>query len=396
LRYSQAEFRIAEPTGRERAAWTETCPLDDVPGEWHPHWDRLAARAAEPNAFAERWFVTTGARHLLRERGAGLIGAWTEEEGERALLGLLPLRIERRYGRSPIRHVENWLHHHSFLGTPLVRAGRETAFWTAVLDALDRAPWADGFFHINGLVEGGPVHRGLVEAARRLGRPCDTVHRSERALLASDLSPSAYYESTLRKKKRKELKRLSARLAELGALAFSTLRPGDDAGRWCDDFLALEASGWKGRRGSALASHPATEAFFRETFRAAAGAGRLDALRLTCGGRPIAMLINLLAPPGAFSFKTAIDEDYARFSPGVLIQIENLRLLERGDVAWTDSCAVEDHPMINSLWRQRRSIVRATVPLSGCRRRAAFAAARMLENGSALLRRLTTRTGAKA
>jgi hypothetical protein len=74
----------------------------------------------------------------------------------------------------------------------------------------------------------------------------------------------------------------------------------------------------------------------------------------------------------------------------VLIQIENLQVLERPDVAWTDSCAVENHPMINSLWTERRSIVRVTVPLAGRRRRAIHAAARALETGSALLRRLLT------
>jgi hypothetical protein len=44
-----------------------------------------------------------------------------------------------------------------------------------------------------------------------------------------------------------------------------------------------------------------------------------------------------------------------------------------------DSCAVEDHPMIDSLWTERRAIVRVTVPLKGARRSAAYALARALE-----------------
>jgi len=371
------------------------CPLGEVPGEWHAHWDRLAAGASEPNVFAEPWFMLASARHLLPAGPIWLMSVWRGEGEASRLLGLLPVRIEPGYGRSPVPHVENWLHDHSFLGTPLVNPNDERAFWTAILEALDDAPWARGFLHITKLVEGGPVHLGLVEAARKLGRPCDIVHRAERALLASRLSPQAYYESSFRKKKRKELKRLSARLAELGALAFSVLQQPEEVRGWCDDFLALEASGWKGRSGSALALDPAKEAFFREIFREAFGAGKLEAVRLTLDGRPIAMLISFLAPPGAFSFKMAIDEEHARFSPGVLLQIENLRMLDRGDIAWTDSCAVENHPMINSLWRERRSIVRVTVPLSGWRRRAIFVAARTVENGAAMLRRLTARIGAK-
>ena len=69
------------------------------------------------------------------------------------------------------------------------------------------------------------------------------------------------------------------------------------------------------------------------------------------------------------------------------MQIENLRILERSDVAWMDSCAVEGHPMIESLWGERREIVRISVPLKGWRRRATFAASRALESAAALVRR---------
>ena len=63
-------------------------------------------------------------------------------------------------------------------------------------------------------------------------------------------------------------------------------------------------------------------------------------------------------------------------------------MLARADIAWTDSCAVENHPMINSLWTERRSIVRVTVPLAGGGRRLVHAAARALEIASGGLRRL--------
>ncbi|MEV8367911.1 hypothetical protein, partial [Streptomyces niveus] len=45
-------------------------------------------------------------------------------------------------------------------------------------------------------------------------------------------------------------------------------------------------------------------------------------------------------------------------------------------------CAVEDHPMIDSLWAQRRSVVRVSVPLSGWRRGAAFRLARAAEDAA--------------
>jgi hypothetical protein len=49
--------------------------------------------------------------------------------------------------------------------------------------------------------------------------------------------------------------------------------------------------------------------------------------------------------------------------------------------------------MINSLWGERRTIVRVTVPLSGPRRRAEFQFCRLLENASAAVRARRGTTG---
>jgi len=345
-------------------------------------WEELTASASEPNPFVESWFVAAAARYLASER----VRLAEVREGS-TLLGLLPLTIERRYGRIPVRHVQNWNHANSFLGTPLVRSGEEEAFWRTLLDGLDRAPWASGFLHLEGLAADGPVARGLAAAAASLGRAAPVVHSERRAFLESSLTAARYYEQTVRKKKRKELARLRNRLAELGPLTTRALLPEDDLAAWCDDFLALERSGWKGREGTALGCDAAGEHFFREALAAAHAAGRLQLLRMQLGGRPIAMLVNFLTPPGSFSFKTAYDEEYARFSPGVLIQIENLRILEQPGIAWMDSCAAQDHPMIDSLWAERRTLVRVTLPLRGPRRRLTFAAARALEKLSAARRR---------
>ena len=354
-------------------------------------WSDLVTDAAEPNSFAEGWFVEAGLHHLARAADVRLLQVW--EDG--GLLGLLPLAVQTRYGRVPVRHVQNWNHANDFLGVPLIRAGHGEAFWTAALRTLDHAAWAPGFLHLNGLVEGGPAHAALVRAAGAHGRPCDVVHRSVRALLASQLSPDAYYADTVRKKKRKELGRLQRRLGELGALTSATLTSADEVAPWCDAFLRLEHAGWKGRAGSSLASAPGTEGFFRDAVAGAFDAGRLEFRRMDLDGAPVAMLINFVASPGSFSFKTAFDEAYSRYSPGVLIQLDNLSLMERPDIDWMDSCAAENHPMIDSLWAERRAVVRVSVPLSGWRRGAEFRIARTLENGSARLRDARRRMGRK-
>ena len=337
-------------------------------------WAELAARASEPNAFAEHWFVAAALRTLPPGREIRLIEA---RRGGR-LIGLLPFEIVRFYARLPVAVVQNWCHDHAFLGTPLVAAGEEKAFWAAAIEALNEADLPANLVHLWRMTEGGPVERAFGGAV---------VHRRIRAFLQSDLAPAAYYERAVRQKKRKELRRLRNRLADLGRVEALILDDRAALDAWCDAFLALEKAGWKGREGTALACDPGNEAFFRRVVAAAWDEGRLQFRRLDVEGRPVAMLVNFLCPPGSFSFKTAFDEGFAHFSPGVLLQIENLDILDRADIAWTDSCAAQDHPMIDSLWTERRSIVRVTLPLRGWRRRTVWAFCRALEMASARLRR---------
>lgn len=331
-------------------------------------WDFLARDAAEPNPFFESWYLLPSLRHLPDTGSVTVL----RYEVEGRLAGLLPIRRESRYYRYPVPNLQSWLHPNCFCGTPLVAKGHEAGFWRAVLSWADTRAGAALFLHLRGVVLGGPLHAALEAVTARDRRPVALVHEEARAMLASDMAPEAYLDASVTGKKRKELRRQARRLAEEGTL--ETVRQLDEAGldRWCDQFLALEAAGWKGAAGSALAAAPATEALFRESLVGAAARGRLERLSLCLDGQPLAMLASFVTPPGVFSYKTAFDEGFARFSPGVLLQRENLAVLDRSDIAWSDSCAAEDHPMIDHLWRERRRVGRLSVAIGGPLRRAAF------------------------
>ena len=80
-------------------------------------------------------------------------------------------------------------------------------------------------------------------------------------------------------------------------------------------------------------------------------------LALHVDGRPIAHKLNFLSGPGSFAFKIAFDEEYARYSPGVLLEWENIRRLHaQSKVKWMDSCADPSHPMFDRLLADRRTI----------------------------------------
>lgn len=344
-----------------RVAWRSMAAPAEVAA-----WDALAERASEPNPFLESWYLLPSLHHLVGEPGIVRF----DRGGQ--LAGLLPLHQVPRYYRYPLPNLVNWQHPNMFCGAPLVARGAEAAFWRALLDWADRHAGAALFLHLRDMPLTGALHAALAEVLAEQRRRAEVVHREDRALLASPLGPEAYWEASVSGKKRKELRRQANRLADEGEVAIHRSTGEEDIARWCQDFLRLEQAGWKGKAGSALACSPATAAVFTESLAGAAERGRLERLTLTLDGKPIAMLASFLSPPGAFSFKTAFDEAYARFSPGVLLQQANLAILDNPAIAWTDSCAAADHPMIDHIWRERRPIGRMSIAIGGAARRFAF------------------------
>jgi hypothetical protein len=143
--------------------------------------------------------------------------------------------------------------------------------------------------------------------------------------------------------------------------------------------VALEAAGWKGRERVAAASEPHVEAYVRRLLAEAHAAGRLDMRRLELAGRTISMIAHIESGASAISFKIAYDEDYARYSPGVLLQMD---YLERGlTLDWVDSCATPGHPMFDTLWLERRPIVTLMVPFNRATARLVCAAEDAVRSG---------------
>lgn len=333
-----------------------------------PEWGDLAARAADPNVFAEPWMIAAGLGCTLGELPQSIV---TRAADGRAT-GFAMIQPAMRYGRLPLPHVRLWSHPNCFGATATAGAGDESTMWQGLVGEVSRLHPSAMLLALPGIVEGSALHRGLIDAAAALDLPIVTEDSVTRALLATDLDPEAYWEQAVRGKKRKELRRQWARLGEEGTLTVDQLTPESDIASWISEFLKLELGGWKGANGSALGSAPETERFFRDAMTAAHERGAVAMTALRIDGWAIAILVTLLSGGAGFSFKTAFDESYARFSPGVLLQRESLSLLRDLDLDWIDSCAAQDHPMIDSLWTGRRTVLTLALPLPGARSRIAF------------------------
>jgi hypothetical protein len=94
------------------------------------------------------------------------------------------------------------------------------------------------------------------------------------------------------------------------------------------------------------------------------GKAQLHLLKLD--GRPIAVAIVLFSGDRAWFWKTAYDERYAHFSPGVLNALDLTAALGRDPrLSLVDSCAVAPHPMVDHLWGERLVVADWLVPLAG-------------------------------
>jgi len=335
--------------------WVEIIDARALPPELAAEWDDLAANAADPNVFYERWFLEPA----LASFGAGsdrvlvcIHRRSSRKDVAPAMVGLFPLeRTPDAWGRA--RTLKLISNDYTFLQTPLIRQGHVVETWETFLAWADERSGCD-LIDLP-LVRGeGSVGRSLIEAIHR--RQSTTLISSvhARALLRRSASEEECLAAALTSKQRHQYERQARRLAEQGPVEYRHMERNDEAPQWIDWFIDLESRGWKGDARTALATEEVACQFVRNMLLGAAQRGRMQAIGIWLNGRPIALKLNLLATPGSFAFKIAYDEAFAKFSPGVLLELENIRLFHQGnEAAWMDSCAAPDHPMINRIWRDR-------------------------------------------
>lgn len=348
--------------------WRSLDELGAVVGPWQA----LAMRAIEPNVFYEPAFARAAIPVFGRNAGAVLV--WSSD---RRLLGLFPARIEsRRFGmRLPV--LVGWSHPYAPLGTPLIdrdEADRVIAAW---LRFVAETPSLPGLVLLPLVAADGPVH-ALIEAAARGGvTEAASLNPRERALLMPQDDRALYVEHSLGQHQHKELRRHFRRLGDSGAVLFTTATTPQAVAAAVENFLDLEARGWKGRAGTAAADHEELRGFFRAALAGLAAQGGVAIDRLMVDGNAIAATILLRSGDRAWFWKTAYDESFALVSPGVMLAVVLTdTLVEDETVVSTDSCANGRHPMIDDIWRERLALCDCLI---AARHGPSFALARQLE-----------------
>jgi CelD/BcsL family acetyltransferase involved in cellulose biosynthesis len=121
------------------------------------------------------------------------------------------------------------------------------------------------------------------------------------------------------------LGRRRRRLSELGELTVECFVGGPDLDRALDDGFSVEGSGWKTERGTAIASDPQTEMFYRDFARSAAERGWLRLWFLRLDGRPLAFKYGIESGGVQYFLKGGYDPAYKQHSPAQVLQYDVLR-----------------------------------------------------------------------
>ena len=326
-----------------------------------PAWEELAAAAIEPNVFYEHWMLLPA----LEAFGSGkdiaivlvLIHDPYKPDAPAKLGGLFPLEPIRPLKKFKVSAVSLWQHLHCYACTPLVRADTAKECMAEFFRWFRSGGAGASLLELGCISGDGPFHRMLIDLSNELGLRSCITDIFTRGLWHAGYDKNTDAESAVSGDLRRRLRRKEKRLSERGRVEHLAIRPEDDIGRWIDEFLQIEASGWKGQRGSALASSDGGRRYFTQIVTSAFRRGRLLMLGLNFDGHPIARRCAFVAREGSFAFKTAYDEEFADFSPGAMLEMDSMRQLHAlPGVRWMDSCATTDNFLVNRLSNDRKTI----------------------------------------
>jgi CelD/BcsL family acetyltransferase involved in cellulose biosynthesis len=341
-------------------------------------WTSLVART-EGNVFLDpaalNTVVETGFADIV------VLLAWSVGAASRALVGVWALERRRLTPIGPAV-LAGPAYDYAFVASPVADPAHADAVMAAFLARIAaerslpkvlRLKYLDSSEGSFALARAIAARRGTVRTLA--DRPRPYVTRTEGRKLSG----------STRKKMRQDWNRLAAS----GDTTVINDRDPNAVRAAFETFLGLEAEGWKGSARTAILSRRRDADFARRFIGNLAAGGKASVALLTCDGRPIAAQVLLYCGSLAYTWKTAFDADFAKFSPGALLVDKVSEDLLAGPVEAIESCSPEGGFM-NQIWSGRRRTLDLLVNVGGAPS-LAFRAAVLREAGRAELKGLRDR-----
>jgi len=242
----------------------------------------------------------------------------------RRLVGLAALqRLVEFWGGCRLNILQSRTNAESFRFAFLSWNGRvdiQEQLWRA----LCRSGGSD-VIRIEHVPEGSPTITAALRVAGELGWRC--LVRPTLLTPWRPLSPMTQWDDGLTRRFKRNLRRAERRLGELGEVRFEVVTTGTQLKQALDVFYRLEASGWKGRSGSAVTQRSQVKRFYDHLVDRA----EVWIPILTVCGDPVAAYVLRISGHNIFALKTGYDQTYSKYAPGLLLTSRVIRYgLEHG------------------------------------------------------------------
>ena len=310
-------------------------------------WADLVTRA-QPNVFMHP--MALNAAMATGFADIHLLLAWDQSPSPHRLVGFWALQ-EKKIAPFWPALLDALPYNYAFLSNPVIDPAYAAEVIPAFIAAIHDDAALPNVVHLHAL-EADSANYALMQ--REL-----TARGGAQRIFAEIARPFATREAgvktsgSTRKKLRQDWNRLSA----LGAVDVVNARAASGVTRAFEIFLALEFASWKGARGTALLCDDKDTVFVRRLMADLSAEGNASVALLRVNSQVIAAQVLMYCGATAYTWKTAYNAEYARYSPGMLL-VDKIteQLLALPEIEAIDSCSSEDGFMAQ-LWVGRRTMV---------------------------------------
>jgi CelD/BcsL family acetyltransferase involved in cellulose biosynthesis len=312
-----------------------------------PQWDDLVQRASS------NVFMNPAALQAVHDTGFAkivMLLAWEQGAAPRKLVGAWGLQLRKAAPLLPAV-LEALPHYYAFLSSPVVDPAFADEVIPAFFAAIEHSVELPNVVSLKQFDAEYPSHASMLKVFSQRGIEPLMLSETSRPFVTREFGVKK--SGSTRKKLRQDWNRLSS----LGTVDVVNSRDPKDVEQAFETFLAMEKASWKGEQGTALLSDSNDAVFVRRLLHNLAARRDASVALLRVDGAIVAAQVLMYGGSTAYTWKTAYDAKFSKYSPGtLLVDRVTEELFAGAEIQAINSCAAEDSFM-GQLWAGRRAMV---------------------------------------